>query len=243
MIVGRLVEKEAFMATFTPQEVRSMLIWGAVGGAMPTLSKLAGTFGTNFDAPTPRILGVAIAIGLYGVIGSIISRAIGNPDVKQALFAGIAAPAIVVGVISGASDSQSLHGAPKPNGASLFSPAYAQSPPAATATRPVAVTIQVQGNYPVAGVVQIAVKTDGRLKPVVSVPVTLNTTQATAQVPSGPTTLVFTSETGANTEVEIDNQSAVLVNIGPSTSITGDLKWALGSQRALDIGTLHAVAK
>jgi hypothetical protein len=233
------------MMVFTAQELRSMFIWGAVGGALPTLSKLAGTYGANFDAPTPRILGVVIAIALYGVIGSIISRAIGNPDVKQALFAGIAAPAIVVGVISGASDSQSLHGAPKPAGVSLFSPAFAQSPtaPADTATRRISVTIQVRGNYPVSGVIQISAKTDGKLTPVASVPVTATTMQTTAQIPSGPTTLVFTSQPDASTEVQIDNQSDVTVTIGASTSITGDLKWALGSQRALDIGSLSATAK
>jgi len=108
------------MASFTTDELRSMFGWGAIGGALPTLGKIAGTYGANFDAPPPRVLGVLIAIALYGMIGAIIARAIGNPDVKQALFAGIAAPAIVISVLTGASDSQSLHPGGQNGGASLF---------------------------------------------------------------------------------------------------------------------------
>ena len=44
--------------------LQTMLLWGAVGGMLPTLSKIAGTFGANFDAPPPRLLGVSIALVL-----------------------------------------------------------------------------------------------------------------------------------------------------------------------------------
>jgi hypothetical protein len=36
-------------------EIRAMFVWGAIGGMMPTLGKIAGTFGANFDAPPPRL--------------------------------------------------------------------------------------------------------------------------------------------------------------------------------------------
>jgi hypothetical protein len=72
-----------------------MFAWGAIGGMLPTLGKVAGTFGANFDAPMPNLVGVSIALGLYAILGSIMARVIGNSDLKQAVVAGIAAPASI----------------------------------------------------------------------------------------------------------------------------------------------------
>jgi hypothetical protein len=41
---------------------------------------------------------VSIALGLYAILGSIMARVIGNSDLKQAVVAGIAAPAMVVSI-------------------------------------------------------------------------------------------------------------------------------------------------
>jgi hypothetical protein len=124
--------KERAMTELTTEQVRSILRWGAIGGILPTLAKIAGTFGANFDAPIPNLSGVAIAVVLYGVIGAVVARGIGNAEIKQAIFAGIAAPAILVSVIAGVSDSKSLRldqSRPGKNvNISLFSSAYAQTP-------------------------------------------------------------------------------------------------------------------
>jgi hypothetical protein len=230
------------MASFTTDELRSMFIWGGIGGALPTLGKIAGTYGANFDAPSPRVLGVLIAIALYGTIGAIIARAIGNPDVKQALFAGIAAPAIVISVLTGASDSQSLHPGAQGSSASLFSPAFAQAPPGSPqGTRSIVIRPQIVGSYPVGGAIQVTAKSRNRVTQVGTVQLNPGSAPTTLHIPSGPTTLLFTSE-GAQTQVEVDNQPAILVKVTPMTSVTQDLKWALGTQRALAIGKLEAVA-
>jgi len=219
-----------------------MFGWGAIGGALPTLGKIAGTYGANFDAPPPRVLGVLIAIALYGMIGAIIARAIGNPDVKQALFAGIAAPAIVISVLTGASDSQSLHPGGQNGGASLFSPAFAQAPPGnPQGMRSIVIRPQIVGSYPVGGAIEVSAKSGNRVTEVGTVQLNPGSAPTTLRIPAGPTTLVFTSAGAASTQVEVDNQPAVLVKITPMTSVTQDLKWALGSQRALAIGKLEAV--
>ena len=178
------------MASFTTDELRSMFVWGAIGGALPTLGKIAGTYGANFDAPAPRVLGVLIALALYGTIGSIIARAIGNPDVKQALFAGIAAPAIVISVLTGASDSQSLHPGPQGHSAGLFSPAFAQAPPVnPQGTRSIVIRPQIVGSYPVGGAIEVSAKSGNRLTQVGTVSLNPSSAPTTLRIPSGPTTL------------------------------------------------------
>ena len=83
-----------------------MLMWGAMGGVLPTIAKIASGFAANFDAPFPNAVGVLIALGGYAFLGAVIGRAMGNPDMKQALIAGIAAPAILTNVVNGVSESK-----------------------------------------------------------------------------------------------------------------------------------------
>jgi hypothetical protein len=235
------------MAENTTADVVNMIAWGALGGALPTLGKIAGTYGANFDAPSPEISGVVIAVALYAVIGSVVSRAMGNPDIKQALFSGIAAPAVVISIVAGASDSKSVTPNTHVSGISLFSSAFAQPamPGAATPalTRKIEIKVQAATPYPVNGVIQISAKEGDKLTSVGSVQISANSGQTSVQIPTGPTTLVFTSASGAKAQVAVNTETSVLVTITPSTSAASDLKWALGSQRVLDIGALSATAK
>lgn len=157
------------MTDFTSEQVREMLIWGAVGGALPTLAKIAGTYGSNFDAPMPNVLGVAVAIALYSLIGAVVARAMGHSEMKQALFAGIAAPAIVVSVLAGASDSNSVRRevARRSDNIGLLSPAFAQnSPPPSAGTRDLVLDIKTLGDYPIEGTVGMyAISDDGSRLP------------------------------------------------------------------------------
>jgi hypothetical protein len=234
LIVGRLMPKS--------EEIRTMFAWGAIGGALPTLGKIAGTYGANFDAPMPHISGVLAALALYGIIGSVVARAVGNPDLKQALFAGIAAPAIVVSVIAGVGDSKSQQ--TKSQGAAnrFFSSAFAQGLPAPTSgvSRSISINVDLSSSYPVVGTIQIFSKGAENSTPVGAVTLNGAPLQTTVQVPRDTTTLVFKAESGANAQVNVTDQAAVSVNVVPKTSALQDFKWALGSQRALDIGALDA---
>jgi hypothetical protein len=225
------------MPAFTSDEVRSMFIWGAIGGSLPTLGKIAGTYGANFDAPTPRILGVLVAVALYAMIGAVVSRAIGNPDVKQALFAGIAAPAIVVSVLAGASDSNSRVSPPGGRVTGLWSPAYAEpARPPAGATRNVLIYTHVEGKYPVGGTVRVSVAGSD----VGTIHVSTNTPLTTVAVPEGPVQLEFSSLTGVHATTDASSGFQVRLTIVPQTSIKQDLFWALGAGRALEIGEMRA---
>jgi|SRR5258708_108467 hypothetical protein len=236
------------MNAFTKDELQSIFIWGAVGGALPTLGKIAGTYGANFDAPPPHFLGVLIAITLYSTIGAVVSRAIGNPDMKQALFAGIAAPAIVVSVLAGASDSQSLHPKQQSSAMSFLSAALAQSPNVDSSLpknlRPLNVLMEANTSYPVEGSIQILATMDGKnLTPISDVQFFGSKVVTQVSIPAVPTRLAFRSSNGAYAVLEVNKESMVTVDVFPVTSFGKDFQWALGGQRTLAIGRLAAVAQ
>ena len=233
----------------TMDEVRSMLVWGAVGGMLPTLGKIAGTFGANFDAPSPQLRGVAIALALYGVIGAVVSRAIGNPEVRQAMFAGIAAPAIVVSVLAGATDSSSIRHVAGSGGASngfgLISSALAQAPPRpAEATTPYTLSLSAAG-VPVSGTIQVSAIAPGRA------PVRLQTVDGipghrdvVLQIPNDATELLVDSADGQSVRVPIAHggQNRIAVTVVPKTGFGTDLLWALGGTRKFGVGEIKSCA-
>jgi len=102
--------------------------------------------------------------------------------------------------------------------------------------RSIVIRPQIVGSYPVGGAIEVSAKSGNRVTEVGTVQLNPGSAPTTLRIPAGPTTLVFTSAGAASTQVEVDNQPAVLVKITPMTSVTQDLKWALGSQRALAIG-------
>lgn len=230
------------MAELSAGQIRSIFLWGAVGGVLPTLGKIAGTYGANFDAPPPNVLGVAIALTLYAAIGSIVSRAIANPDMKQSLFAGIAAPAIVVSVLAGASDSRSLRTGQQTSGFSLFTPALAApadrrgEPP----MRAITMETKIIGSYPLTG--GIAVNVDNGRRPLQVFYVDVSTIQRsesdTFTIPAGETRMRFRSLNGVTAYIDVAREQAITMEVKPKTSVKGDLLWALGSVRQLEIGEI-----
>jgi hypothetical protein len=80
-----------------------MFLWGAIGGTLPTLGKIAGGVGGSFEPPAiSSVAGVLVALAIYAFIGAIIARAMGESEMKKALVAGIAAPAILTNLFNGA---------------------------------------------------------------------------------------------------------------------------------------------
>lgn len=231
----------------TREDLASMFGWGAVGGALPTVSKIAGTYGANFDAPTPRVAGVLIAIALYASIGAVVARAMNNPEMKQALFAGIAAPAIVVSIITGVSDSRGLNNAQQQHALSFFTSAFAQpSAPGASSTaaspgsssKSLLVEASTDGGLPINGVIRIdASVPGGGLVPAGVIEIYGNYQRTTINVPENATDLIFFSN-GRSTTTPVPPSSRVMLKVYPVTSTGGDLLWALGSKRGYEIGGL-----
>ena len=76
----------------------SIAMFGAFGGAAPTLVKLAAELNAG---QTLSIVGSFLVAGLiYAVLGAVVASAFGEQSSKGALFAGIAAPAIIANAIS-----------------------------------------------------------------------------------------------------------------------------------------------
>ncbi len=76
------------------------------GGIMPTLSKFGAALVADPTSPMPAF-GFLVGLGIYFLIGSIMSYAFAERNLKQAFLAGIAAPAIIASTISGATGAQS----------------------------------------------------------------------------------------------------------------------------------------
>jgi hypothetical protein len=236
------------MTEATSAQVRIMLLWGAVGGMLPTLGRIAGTYGANFDAPPPALLGVMIALGLYGIIGSVVARAIGNVEVRQCLFAGIAAPAIVVSVLAGASDAarNPAGGAGSRTGL-LASAALAQEPssPGAETPAPQSKTVTfdtvVQGGASVDGSVHITAHGGaGGPMQIGTFPVRQSNQTFSVNVPESTNAI---SVDGKQVQLAPTGHTNLTLSITPKSTVGTDFLWALGAKRTFDIGKIDIQKK
>lgn len=213
--------------------------YGALGGMCPTLAKLAGSFSANPDQDMPA-LGVYIGVGLFAILGAIVALGFGTREVKAAIVAGIAAPAIVTNVISGVADNNSQN-----QQAALYEivgTAHAQSGAIELAQGSGAViTVNPMVSGGDAGQIEplyywwsdngVRVgRGEGVLNP---------TSEQTLAVPSGATSLVIN---GRNIDLSNITQSGGTVDLTVTAkpTIAGDLRWALGGQRQLTVQDLQA---
>lgn len=250
------------MSEYTREQLQGMFVWGAVGGMLPTLAKIAGTFGTNFDAPAPNWVGVSIALTLYGLLGAVMARAFAYAEMKQSLFAGIAAPAILAGALAGFTESKGVNQnllrqeAPRPGievprpGAGLLSSAYAQAPQQTTRemakeTKPFDVVIEFEEySYPIEGVIFIIAMRKNA--PDLQVARLLTTTStATINVPVDAEYLLMIAGRGDGVVYspplkQVADKTTLVITVFPKPSVGGDLSWALGGKRVLEIAKLSA---
>jgi hypothetical protein len=220
----------------TPHELdyRSMFLWGAVGGTLPTLGRIAGTYAANFEAPAPAWLGVFLALSLYAFIGAVIARAMGNGEMKQALIAGIAAPAIITNVFNGVSEGRIRVG-----DLSLFGVAHAQQASfVLLARRTVTVDPHFYGYYgsysPKSPYrVAIAAKSTRDGVPLWTGTYNLSPYKYTFTVPGEARGLSFNGKwieiPATTTDVEVD------LDVKAKPSVGSDFLWALGALRQLPV--------
>lgn len=215
------------------------ILCGALGGACPTIAKLASYYSTQPTAPIPE-LGALIGLGLFAVLGGIIATAFGSKDVKAAIVAGIAAPGIVTNVVAGQQQTQfaSVAEAPKITTAGLgiegllgISAAYAQTDPDTMRGGGMTLTVQpVISGGKFAGRLEVFAGTgDGP----VDLPVGVLAPGGAAQqivVPVGTTRLRV-----GDVEIPVNGTRDVTVTITTEPSFGRDLLWALGGQRKYDV--------
>jgi hypothetical protein len=81
----------------------ALFLFGAFGGIMPTLANLATTYVAIPDTPMPA-WGLLFGVVLFALIGGGVALTNTSREVRQAIFAGIAAPAIMTSIIAGSTD-------------------------------------------------------------------------------------------------------------------------------------------
>jgi len=220
------------------------ILCGALGGILPTIAKLGGTYVSAPGTPWPDP-GLWFGVVCLGFVGGIIALAAGRAEVKQAIFAGIAAPGIITNVVAGAAES---HNANKTTSLlSVVSVANAQE------------TSPAQGaGSPVSGIKYITVspKVNGGLPSLVDIPIAASTGTTGANEPdksiqwhpigsikslSGTSRFVVPKDTtsvqiGGTTIPLKGDQSDVTVDV--STQPKSDFLWALGAPRTYEVKSI-----
>ena len=80
-------------------KMRQVALYGALGGCCPTIAKLGSYYSANTGAPLPEP-SIIFALSIFAVLGAIVAIAVDSTNVKAAIVAGIAAPGIVMSIVS-----------------------------------------------------------------------------------------------------------------------------------------------
>jgi hypothetical protein len=230
-----------------------MFGWGAVGGLMPTLGKIAGAIGANFEVPVFSFWGVVAAMVIYALIGCVMARAMGEVEMKQALIAGIAAPAILTNVFNGATE-----GKIKLTDLFFLGHAMAQTPSSAPNTgnkvasdaawQPYR-TVTFDPNVPGASgamkkpiTVRILVPDkEGNAQEWYSGQLNSSTTNTTIAVPKSQAHIIFDGRVNLVVPASPDNVT-VDVDITSKSSFADGFWWALGGQPANRVEVKASIA-
>ncbi|WP_296746674.1 hypothetical protein [Mesorhizobium sp.] len=205
-------------------------LWGAFGGALPTIAKLASTYVAVPTTPLPAI-GLLLGVVLWAVVGGGVALTNTNYETRQAIFAGIAAPAIIASLISGATN---------PPGAKvslLDISAYAQQPTGTTddGAQAIVISPQVQGGLPRTTSIPVTAEVkNGDQSKVIDLGDIKDLSTPTKFTLPANTMQVFISGQAVkpgSTQTNID--------LSVRTAPSNDLLWALGGPRKFEIQSLQ----
>jgi hypothetical protein len=84
--------------------ITAAVVFGALGGMMPSLLRLAASLSGDVNAPLPG-LAIALGIAAYGIVGATLAIVLGKTSTYDAFVTGIAAPALLASMIHGATDT------------------------------------------------------------------------------------------------------------------------------------------
>jgi hypothetical protein len=219
---------------------------GGLGGTCPTLAKLGGTYSADPGTPPPE-LGIYISLAIFAVLGGIIALAYGRENLRSAIAAGIAAPAIVTNVLAGFQEANNTAATDATGSAFLeilVAPAHAQvleNPGIRTETtfgsiapQDTIITInpRIDGGTPALDAVQFYWTQDGQPLTATgsSTGVIAPTGRQVLTVPDGATDLVIGGTSVPLAEIE-QGGYALDVTIQTAPTIAGDLIWGLGGTR------------
>jgi len=83
---------------------RDCLILAGVGGAIPTISRLASTYVSDPTTPLPEP-GLYFGLLLFFIIGSVLAYAFSERNMRQAFILGVCAPGIITNIVAGVNDA------------------------------------------------------------------------------------------------------------------------------------------
>jgi hypothetical protein len=237
-----------------------ILTAAGIGGTLPTLCRLAATYSVNPSQTAPTI-GIYIAMALFFLIGMAVAFGFGESELRKAFALGIAGPAIVTSIFSGASQPHAtvtarIDGATLNHLVSIFGVegAYAETSdvrqakaptPDAPATRTRLPQLTVIPTLTGTGVTSAAtpvalqfLTTDGK---VVAASIVSPSFTSKVNVPAAATT-VQASVAGASTTALLPLlgfQNAEL-RLKMVAAPSNDFLWALGAPRQSKITNLSA---
>lgn len=86
--------------------ITAALVFGALGGMMPTLLRLAASLAGDANAALTQFYGIVLGTAIYGIVGATLAIVLGKTSTYDAFVTGIAAPAILASMIHGATDTK-----------------------------------------------------------------------------------------------------------------------------------------
>ena len=215
--------------------------FGAFGGVLPTLAHLASTYVSAPGTPMPE-LGMLLGLLLWALVGGGVALTNTVYEAKQAIFAGIAAPAILASVVAGVAEQK-----PRPQQATVFGiAAHAQegaemTPPDVKASGwAVILSPDVSGGMPRRVQIPVAAQVQGQngIETVEIGKITDLTGNTAFSVPEG-TEVIYVGGKPVDATGTLTN---VGVSVRTSPTSGGDFLWALGAQRSYAIRdfSIHA---
>jgi len=206
--------------------------FGGFGGVLPTLANMASTYVSVPATPMPEY-GLYLGLLLWAVVGGGVALTNTTYEARQAIFAGVAAPAILLNIVAGATSQSGVEKAAAMFGLSAHAEEAKTDGLDAAKKWALVVSPTVSGGIParVSLPVTAEVKKDGRIETVTIGEITDLRSPTAFTLPAGSAQVFVSGEavatTGTFTAVDLDVKTA------PSAG--GDLFWALGAPRRFNI--------
>jgi hypothetical protein len=211
----------------------ALFAFGAFGGIMPTLANLATTYVAIPDTPMPA-WGLLFGLALFALIGGGVALTNTSREIRQAIFAGIAAPAIMTSVIAG-----STEGGGGKRKAEFISSAHAQTQPqthSSSGVRMIYFSPSVSGGVNLAGEIPVTaqVQRAGKLENVTLGEIRTLEASSAISVPAGIDQVYVMGK-----PVKISGPvTQSWLNVTTRPTVLGDFWWSLGGPRKFTVQDL-----
>jgi hypothetical protein len=210
----------------------ALFFFGAFGGIMPTLANLATTYVAIPDTPMPA-WGLVFGLALFALIGGGVALTNTSREVRQAIFAGIAAPAIMTSVIAGSTEGGGRRKA------EFISAAHAQTQPqtdSSSSVKMIYFSPSVTGGANLAGEIPVTARVQraGKLENITLGEIRTLEASSAISVPAGIDE-VFVMGNPVKVSGPVTQS---WLNVTTRPTVLGDFWWSMGGQRKFTVQDL-----